>query len=119
MRPIVDDENYQRLKSEAEDFESGIGRKLQKYLILKSWWAPNYVSDWWEEYVYLKSPGPLMAKSNIHFTDHIAHPTKKQTARAANVTHLFMEYRKKLDKQEIQPIMGQGMVPLCSTQYER
>ncbi|KAL7014655.1 hypothetical protein ACKWTF_016048 [Chironomus riparius] len=119
MRPIVDDENYQRLKREAEDFESGIGRKLQKYLILKSWWAPNYVSDWWEEYVYLKSPGPLMAKSNIHFTDHIAHPTTKQTARAANVTHMFIEYRKKLDKHEIEPLLGQGMVPLCSMQYER
>lgn len=119
MRPIVDDENFERLRREAEEFENGIANKLQRYLVLKSWWAPNYVSDWWEEYIYLKSPGPLMVKSNIHFTDHHAHSTNKQTARAANVVYLFLEFRKKIDKQELQPIMGQGMVPLCSMQYER
>ena len=27
-----------------EEFKNGIGPKLQRYLILKSWWATNYVS---------------------------------------------------------------------------
>ena len=44
VKPLESDEKYQRLEKEAEEFESGIGRKLQLYLILKSWWSSNYVS---------------------------------------------------------------------------
>jgi carnitine O-palmitoyltransferase 1, liver isoform len=40
----LDDEAYERVKRESEDFEKGIGKKLQRYLILKSWWSTNYVS---------------------------------------------------------------------------
>jgi carnitine O-palmitoyltransferase 1, liver isoform len=44
VRPLLDDEAYERVKRESEDFEKGIGKKLQRYLILKSWWSTNYVS---------------------------------------------------------------------------
>ena len=90
----------------ARDFEQTLGPRLQWYLKLKSWWAPNYVSDpykgqrgrpppgcavlsmacpsmclfnslsstpplaqvsdWWEEYVYLRGRGPLMVNSNYY-----------------------------------------------------
>ncbi|XP_024000539.1 carnitine O-palmitoyltransferase 1, liver isoform isoform X2 [Salvelinus sp. IW2-2015] len=46
-RPLMDDEQYLRMEVLAQDFEKGLGPKLQWYLKLKSWWATNYVSDWW------------------------------------------------------------------------
>jgi carnitine O-palmitoyltransferase 1 len=46
MKPILNDENFERHEEEAKEFENGIGKKLQRYLVLKSWWSPNYVSDW-------------------------------------------------------------------------
>ena len=44
VHPLMDEEQYSRMEKLAEEFENGLGRKLQRYLILKSWWAANYVS---------------------------------------------------------------------------
>lgn len=120
VKPLLDDETYQRVELEAKEFQNGIAKKLQRYLILKSWWSTNYVSDWWEEYVYLRGRSPLMVNSNFYGVDAIfAHPTKNQAARAANVCHLLLQFRRTVDHQELEPILVQGLVPLCSWQYER
>lgn len=126
----------------AKEFESTIGSKLQRYLTLKSWWSTNYVSDWWEEYVYLRGRGPLMINSNFYGIDAIYMETSKvQAARAAHITSLLLIFRRTVERQELQPvrktngissgfglihffllclkIMVQGLVPLCSWQYER
>lgn len=104
----------------ANDFEKGIGVKLQRYLLLKSWWTSNYVSDWWEEYVYLRGRSPLMVNSNFYGVDAILmHPTTKQAARAGTVIYSCLLHRRLIERQELQPIMVQQMVPLCSSQYER
>lgn len=83
----------------AKEFQDKTAPRLQKYLVLKSWWATNYVSpllglpsplpvsggicplpsapaltapsllqvsDWWEEYVYLRSRAPLVVNSNYY-----------------------------------------------------
>lgn len=120
VRPLLDDATYEKFTREAEEFQNGIGKKLQRYLMLKSWWSTNYVSDWWEEYVYLRGRSPLMVNSNFYGIDAIfMPPTKLQSARAANITHLMLQFRRLVDRQELQPIMLQGIVPLCSWQYER
>ena len=104
----------------AEEFEKGIAVKLQRFLILKSWWSSNYVSDWWEEYVYLRGRSPLMINSNFYGIDAILmHPTKIQAARAASAITSCLHYRRLVDRQELEPIMIHGCVPLCSWQYER
>lgn len=104
----------------ASEFEKGIGTKLQRYLWLKSWWSSNYVSDWWEEYVYLRGRSPLMINSNFYGIDAIMYqPTKVQAARAASAIHSILQYRRLVERQELEPIMIQNMVPLCSSQYER
>ncbi|XP_053213840.1 carnitine O-palmitoyltransferase 1, liver isoform-like [Panonychus citri] len=115
-----DDEDYQRKTKLAYEFRDGIARKLQKYLIFKSWWASNYVSDWWEEYVYLRSRSPLMINSNFYGIDTLFEtPTSSQTSRAANLVYSCLIFRRLIDRQELKPIMLQGLVPLCSWQYER
>lgn len=107
VRPLLDDENYNRMTELANEFESGIGNKLQRYLMLKSWWATNYVSDWWEEYVYLRGRSPLMVNSNFYGIDAIfTQPSKVQAARAANIIELLLVFRRKLERQEQKPVSG-------------
>lgn len=62
----MDDEKYNRMVLLADEFFGGIGNKLQRYLILKSWWSTNYVTDWWEQYVYLQGRAPIMVNSNYY-----------------------------------------------------
>ena len=119
IKPLLDDATYKKTEREAREFENGLGRKLQWYLLLKSWWSSNYVSDWWEEYVYLRNREPLMYGSNYYGSDVIHQVTSNQTARAANMTYLMLQFRSKIAHQELKPIMVQGLVPLCSNQYER
>lgn len=119
-RPLLDNAKYNRMQQLAQDFENGIGKKLQRYLVLKSWWASNYVSDWWEEYVYLRGRSPLMINSNFYGIDAIMmEPSSSQAARAASAINSLLVYRRLVERQEMQPIMVQGLVPLCSWQYER
>ena len=40
----MDDEQYKRMESLVKEFQTHVGPRLQKYLVLKSWWATNYVS---------------------------------------------------------------------------
>ncbi|XP_051975584.1 carnitine O-palmitoyltransferase 1, liver isoform isoform X1 [Xyrauchen texanus] len=120
-RPLMDDDEYKRMEGLAKDFEKNMGPKLQWYLKLKSWWASNYVSDWWEEYIYLRSRGPIMVNSNYYAMDFLyAFPTTLQAARAGNSIHALMMYRRKLDRAQIKPLyLLENRVPLCSAQWER
>ncbi|KAG8576508.1 hypothetical protein GDO81_009887 [Engystomops pustulosus] len=120
VQPLLDEEKFNRMKELSEEFQKGLGRKLQKYLHLKSWWATNYVSDWWEEYVYLRGRGPIMVNSNYYAMDFITvNPTTNQAARAGNAIHAMLMYRRKLERGLIPPVMALGIVPMCSYQMER
>ncbi|XP_036615623.1 carnitine O-palmitoyltransferase 1, muscle isoform [Trichosurus vulpecula] len=120
VRPLLDDEEYYRMEVLAKDFQEKTAPRLQKYLVLKSWWATNYVSDWWEEYIYLRGRSPIMVNSNYYVTDFIlTHHTDIQAARLGNVVHAMIMYRRKLDREEIKPVMALGIVPMCSYQMER
>ncbi|KAL4622702.1 carnitine O-palmitoyltransferase 1, liver isoform-like isoform X1 [Arapaima gigas] len=131
IRPLTDDEQYKRMEALAKDFEKNLGPRLQWYLKLKSWWASNYVSDWWEEYIYLRGRAPIMVNSNYYAMDFLyVFPTNLQAARAGNAIHAIMLYRRKLDRAQIKPVrtccafclwiyaLG-NTVPLCSAQWER
>ncbi|XP_043083658.1 carnitine O-palmitoyltransferase 1, liver isoform isoform X1 [Puntigrus tetrazona] len=120
-RPLMDDEQYKRMEGLAKEFEKNLGPRLQWYLKLKSWWASNYVSDWWEEYIYLRGRGPIMVNSNYYAMDFLyVIPTTRQAARAGNSIHSIMMYRRKLDRAQIKPLyLLEKRVPLCSAQWER
>uniref|UniRef100_A0A2I3RXL9 Carnitine O-palmitoyltransferase 1, muscle isoform n=1 Tax=Pan troglodytes TaxID=9598 RepID=A0A2I3RXL9_PANTR len=99
----------------AKEFQDKTAPRLQKYLVLKSWWASNYVSDWWEEYIYLRGRSPLMVNSNYYVMDLVLiKNTDVQAARLGNIIHAMIMYRRKLDREEIKPCMGSGPFPGCS-----
>ncbi|XP_075409545.1 carnitine O-palmitoyltransferase 1, muscle isoform [Tenrec ecaudatus] len=120
VRPLLNEEQFQRMEMLAKEFQDKTAPRLQKYLVLKSWWATNYVSDWWEEYIYLRGRSPLMVNSNYYVMDFVLiKPTEVQAARLGNIVHSMILYRRKLDREEIKPMMAMGIVPMCSYQMER
>ena len=61
-----------------------------------------------------------MINSNYYSVDSLAKsPTSNQAARAGNIIHLSFQFRRKLQRQELTPIILQNVVPMCSNQYER
>ncbi|XP_049642140.1 carnitine O-palmitoyltransferase 1, brain isoform isoform X2 [Suncus etruscus] len=120
MEPVLSKEDFQETAALAQDFLRLQGSRLQRYLRLKAWWASNYVSDWWEEFVYLRSRNSLMVNSNYYLMDFLyVTPTPLQAARAGNAVHALLLYRHQLNRQEILPTLLLGMRPLCSAQYEK
>ncbi|XP_077887754.1 palmitoyl thioesterase CPT1C isoform X3 [Ictidomys tridecemlineatus] len=120
VRPVLSDEDFDWTTGLAQEFLKLQASLLQWYLWLKSWWASNYVSDWWEEFVYLRSRNSLMVNSNYYMMDFLyVTPTPLQAARAGNAVHALLLYRRRLNRQEIPPNLLMGMRPLCSAQYEK
>uniref|UniRef100_A0A8D0G1G8 Carnitine O-palmitoyltransferase 1, muscle isoform n=1 Tax=Sphenodon punctatus TaxID=8508 RepID=A0A8D0G1G8_SPHPU len=82
--------------------------------------SAQQVSDWWEEYIYLRGRSPIMVNSNYYVMDFLyMSPTKQQAARAGNAVHSILLYRRRLDREEIPPVMALSLVPMCSYQMER
>uniref|UniRef100_A0A669B6E7 carnitine O-palmitoyltransferase n=1 Tax=Oreochromis niloticus TaxID=8128 RepID=A0A669B6E7_ORENI len=123
VRPLMDDKEYERMTKLAAEFESSLGNRLQWYLKLKALWASNYVSDWWEEYVYLRGRGPIMVNSNYYGMDFLyVTPTPIQAARAGNSIHSFFLYRPTSTPLLLHIYMIwllRSAVPCCSYQFER
>nr|XP_034373501.1 carnitine O-palmitoyltransferase 1, brain isoform isoform X3 [Arvicanthis niloticus] len=120
VRPVLGDDAFDHATALANDFLRLQAPRLQLYLQLKSWCASNYVSDWWEEFVYLRSRAPLIHSTYYMMQDFLyVTPTPLQAARAGNAVHTLLLYRCLLNRQEIPPTLLMGMRPLCSAQYER
>ncbi|XP_045070522.1 carnitine O-palmitoyltransferase 1, liver isoform-like isoform X2 [Coregonus clupeaformis] len=120
VRPLKTPDEFERMTSLATQFESSLGNRLQWYLKLKALWASNYVSDWWEEYIYLRGRSPIMVNSNYYGMDFLyVTPTPIQAARAGNTLHAFLMYRRKLNREELKPWLLMSSVPCCSYQFER
>ncbi|XP_036944665.1 carnitine O-palmitoyltransferase 1, liver isoform [Acanthopagrus latus] len=121
VRPLLTDPEYKRMTELASHFELNLGNRLQRYLKLKALWATNYVSDWWEEYIYLRSRGPIMVNSNYYGMDFLyVTPTPVQAARAGNTITALLLYRRKVNREELKPTRVPGtVIPLCAAQCER
>lgn len=121
VQPLLSKEEYDKTSSEAVNFEkSAIGQKCQALLVMKSWVTGNYVSDWWEKYVYLRSRSPILINSNYYGLGYAYHiPSSKQTARAAVVAHYFACFKILLESERLAPTTMRGTVPICMRQYQR
>ncbi|XP_065837964.1 carnitine O-palmitoyltransferase 1, liver isoform-like isoform X2 [Oscarella lobularis] len=120
VRPLLSGDDYQEMQSFVWKFQNGVGRKLQRYLYLKYLRSQNYVTDWWEQFVYLRSRSSLMINSNYYGMDAMFKKmTSLQAARAGSVINAFFVYKRRLETERMDPLMLRGIIPLCSYQYER
>lgn len=119
VRPVLSEERFKEMEKLALDFKDGLGKRLQRYLVWKSWWSSNYISDWWQQFVYLRSREPLMINSNYYGVDSLLVPSRIQSARAANMIHAMFLYRKQIFKEKLEPQFAMGIIPLCSEQFRK
>lgn len=119
VKPILDDKEFKKMEELAKDFEKNLGPKLQFILKLKSWWAPNYHTDWWEKYVYLMGRSPLPINSNYYCLDQNWHPTLNQASRAATITYFCLKYYQEIRSETLEPLHIRKTIPICMWQYER
>ena len=124
MRPILNDAEYEEVYDLAREFQRGLGPHLQRYLHLKRTLTTNYVTDWWEQYVYLKFRSPIMVKSNYYGLGRIGyegqeHFTHKQSASAANLIYSILRWRYDIQLELVDPQAIAGVRPICMSQYRK
>ncbi|XP_056652761.1 carnitine O-palmitoyltransferase 1, brain isoform isoform X2 [Monodelphis domestica] len=120
VRPLLSDEDFRARSVQAHSFLQAEAPRLQAVLGLKAWCSANYASDWWQEYVYLRSRSPLLGSSNFYILDFLsAAPTPLQAARAGNAVYAMMRFREQLSRGEVEPATLLGTRPLCSAQYRQ
>uniref|UniRef100_A0A8D1AAX0 carnitine O-palmitoyltransferase n=1 Tax=Sus scrofa TaxID=9823 RepID=A0A8D1AAX0_PIG len=118
VKPLMKEAEFKRMTALAQDFAVSLGPRLQWYLKLKSWWATNYVSDWWEEYIYLRGRGPLMVNSNYYAMVSPAAPRPAvASSRPCGLPGDPLPRGLLCPSQS--PILLGSTVPLCSAQWER
>ncbi|XP_059141447.1 carnitine O-palmitoyltransferase 1, liver isoform-like [Physella acuta] len=122
LEPVYSEqpEELEKLRKESKEFQLTIGRKLQRALVLRSWWAPHYVSDWWEKYIYLMGRSSLAINSNYYIMDQSYWtPTDRLCARAAGVVYQLLRARDMILTEELDPLAINNTIPVCMEQYRR
>jgi len=119
VKPLMDEEDFEKTVELTENFRKNEGRRFQWYLWVKHLFSVNYISEWWEKYVYLRGRTPLMANSNYYVLDSKSRPTTNQIERAGNVVHHFLRFKDMIEGETLEPMLIRGRVPLCMEQYER
>jgi len=122
IKPLYGEESeeYQRFKTKSETFRNSTAPKLQRILVLKSWWSQNYVTDWWEKYVYLMGRYPTPINSSYYVLDHARWcPTNVQVSRAASAISQFLMCKRLIDRETLPPLLIRNIIPVCMAQYER
>ena len=125
-RVLQTNDEEKATKKLADAFLKEEGPSLQWRLYFKRVFSMNYVSDWWEKFVYLRSRQALPVSSNFYAMDSgRTVPTSVQSARAAYLTHMLLRYASQLEHETIAPVLigstrkGEGGVPLCMNQIKR
>uniref|UniRef100_A0A4W6ENY8 carnitine O-palmitoyltransferase n=1 Tax=Lates calcarifer TaxID=8187 RepID=A0A4W6ENY8_LATCA len=119
VRPLLTDPKFKRMTELANQFESNLGNRLQRYLKLKALWATNYVS------VLIHTCTHQCAHSDIQIPSYTVDflyvtPTPVQAARAGNTITALLLYRRKVNREELKPSRVPGtVIPLCAAQCER
>lgn len=120
VKPILPVEEYDKMEIDAKDFLSSVGPKLQWILQLKSWWATNFCTDWWEKYVYLMGRDPIAINSNYYCLDQGGWiPTRVQSARAAGILTSMLIFKRLMETEKLEPLVIRKTIPLCMFQYQR
>uniref|UniRef100_UPI00358E1D61 carnitine O-palmitoyltransferase 1, liver isoform-like isoform X3 n=1 Tax=Myxine glutinosa TaxID=7769 RepID=UPI00358E1D61 len=116
VRAIGGADEMKRVQNLCRTFQKKPGRTLQLFLQLKSFVCENYVSEEIER-TLLKSRKPLLAGSTYFLGDALPTQTANQAARAANLVHATLLFRKSVRQGDMQPVLLQGVIPTCCKQF--
>ncbi len=124
VAPLLSADEYAKTLDLCEKFLQNEGPSLQRYLWFKHLYSSNYVSDWWEKYVYLRTRTPLMINSNYYVMDARIVPLHKedpdpQIYRAASLLSHMLVFKDMIAEENLPPMTLRGTVPLCMAQYAR
>lgn len=119
VEPLLTEEEYAETVQVADAFCKEEGKRFQRYLWLRHLYSTNYISEWWEKYVYLRQRTPIMVNSNYYICDTRSRPTTNQISRAACLTHYFLVFKDLIESESLEPMLIRGKIPLCMEQYER
>jgi len=119
IKGFLPTEKYEKTAAAANKFLTQEGPLLQRYLTFKWLISSNYISDWWEQYVYLNGRSSLMINSNYYFLDYPIVPSSNREARSAIVMREIILYKHKSDNQTLEPFLIRDTVPMCMEQHKR
>ena len=113
-------EEMSEFRDQARHFLQTIGNKLQFILVLKSWWSSYYSFEWREELLFLSNRKPLATHTNYYILDHKDYtPTDCQIPRAATLVYYFLEAWRKIEREQLPPLLVKDTIPVCMDQYRR
>jgi carnitine O-palmitoyltransferase 1 len=113
LKPLLTDEQYQQTKKCVEDFQKKDGIKLQRYLKLRSWTHRNWISAWWDEYVYLRQRTPISFNSNYFSLGTVKPVSPYPLDRAAELIYYGVKYLKDFHDGKVYSMKAANVVPFC------
>eukprot|EP01103_Thecamoeba_quadrilineata_P019062 TRINITY_DN7577_c0_g1_i1.p1 TRINITY_DN7577_c0_g1~~TRINITY_DN7577_c0_g1_i1.p1 ORF type:complete len:798 (-),score=158.58 TRINITY_DN7577_c0_g1_i1:96-2489(-) len=120
MEPLQTPEEFEETKILAKQFLENEGPRLQWYLKLKAWISDNYISDWWETYIYLHGRSSLLINSNYYGLDQAYFlSTSNQIAKAANMIHEAVKFSVLIERETLPPFLMNETVPICMHQVSK
>eukprot|EP00735_Rhodelphis_limneticus_P000316 TRINITY_DN1049_c0_g1::TRINITY_DN1049_c0_g1_i1::g.30045::m.30045 TRINITY_DN1049_c0_g1::TRINITY_DN1049_c0_g1_i1::g.30045 ORF type:complete len:774 (+),score=262.38,sp/Q63704/CPT1B_RAT/43.24/2e-178,Carn_acyltransf/PF00755.15/2.3e-169 TRINITY_DN1049_c0_g1_i1:107-2428(+) len=119
MLPLLSEEEKKRMEGLIDEFVKGVGPTLHRIIWLRSLWASNWIEDWWEKYVYLRSESSIMINTNFYGTDLEYRVTMNQASRAASMIWHMLRFKRMIDKEELRPLCLFNVFPNTMVSYER
>ncbi|KAL3318161.1 hypothetical protein Ciccas_003174 [Cichlidogyrus casuarinus] len=94
--------------------------KLQFLLRIRHLLTHNYVTEWWEKYIYLMQRSSLVTSANYYALSYENYrPSNKQSVLLAAKTYSLLRVKQQLETEVKEPIFVSGCVPVCMGQYRR
>jgi len=119
VKPLVTPDQYEDAKVAVEEFQdSEEARLLQRELKDRHRALPNWLTDWWLEFAYLRQRAPLPTGSNFYSTDQHENMygdvcTPDPITRASQVIVGHLDFKQQVDEgRKLCQKVG-GVVPVC------
>ncbi|KAI6170302.1 Carn-acyltransf domain-containing protein [Aphelenchoides besseyi] len=89
VKPLMKDNEFEDVKLKAFEFLHSDGPRLQLYAWLQSWFSPNYITPFWDKYVYLSQRDGLLINSSPCSNECMRKPPNStQASRAGHCAYL-------------------------------
>eukprot|EP00013_Stygamoeba_regulata_P028005 CAMPEP_0177663262 /NCGR_PEP_ID=MMETSP0447-20121125/19813_1 /TAXON_ID=0 /ORGANISM="Stygamoeba regulata, Strain BSH-02190019" /LENGTH=712 /DNA_ID=CAMNT_0019169049 /DNA_START=61 /DNA_END=2196 /DNA_ORIENTATION=- len=129
VRPLLTTEEYLKTSEALDQLQSSsVAKQAQAALVKMASNQRNWLSEWWLEYQYLRSPWPLCVNYNWFVLEGEKcrwnpqqlvskdvlkkNPYELQTTRAAAMLAAFLNLHEEIVEERLEPGMVGGMIPI-------